>query len=274
MNALYIVTAYVHLDDGLKAQHFQDDVRAQVTTAEVLTVAVVAARFFQNHHERALCLLQMVGAIPRLSVSRFNRRLHQAQSALLALLDQVRLARAPSGLYLIDTLPLPMCRRVRAERCTKVQGRGYLGRCAAKREWFYGWRLHWVCDLSGFPIAFDLLPAVWHELTPLHYLLADLPPASRVLGDGAYVSQAEEALALAAGAIHLIPKRHARLARQNSPEERWLLRRFRLTIETAHSRLEKMGIQRLFARTLTGFGVKVLASLLALAFDHLLPTSN
>jgi hypothetical protein len=270
MNALYIVTAYVLIDDGLKAQHYQDDCRAQVSTAEVLTVAVIAARFFQNHHERALCLLQMVGAIPRLSLSRFNRRLHQAQSALLDLLDTVCRARPASSVYLIDTFPLPMCQRVRAERCTKVQGKAYLGLCAAKREWFYGWRLHWVCDQTGFPVAFDLLPAVWHELTPLQYLLAELPPASLVLGDGAYVSQAAEALALAAGTIHLIPKRHARLARQNSPDELWLLQHFRFTIETAHSQLEKMGVQRLVARTLDGFGLKVLASLLALAFNHLL----
>jgi hypothetical protein len=271
MNALYIVTTYVLIDDSLKAQHFQDDPRATVTTAEVLTVAVVAARFFQNHHERALCLLQMVGAIPRLSISRFNRRLHRAQSVLLVLLDQVCSQRPPRGLFLVDTLPLPMCRRVRAQRCTKIQGKAYLGWCAAKQEWFYGWRLHWVCDVSGFPVAFDLLPAVWHELTPLQYLLAELPPASRVLGDGAYVSQAAEQLALQAGAIHLIPKRHARLRHQNSPDDQWLLQRLRFTIETAHSQLEKMGIQRLFARTLDGFGIKVLASLLALAFDHLLP---
>jgi hypothetical protein len=271
MNALYIVTAYVLIDDGLKAQHYRDDARARVSTAEILTVAVVAARFFQNHHERALCLLQRVGAIPRFSLSRFNRRLHQAQTVLLDLLDAVRSARAPSGLYLIDTLPLPMCRCVRAERCTKVRGKAYLGRCAAKREWFYGWRLHWVCDLHGFPVAFDLLPAVWHELTPLQYLLAELPPASRVLGDGAYVSQEAELLDLTYGAIHLIPKRHARLRQQNTPDEVWLLQHFRLSIETAHSQLEKMGIQHLFARTLDGFGLKVLASLLALAFNHLVP---
>ena len=36
MNALYIVTAYVLIDDGLKAQHYQDDPRARVSTAEIL----------------------------------------------------------------------------------------------------------------------------------------------------------------------------------------------------------------------------------------------
>lgn len=77
MDETYIVTAYVVLDDVLKVMNYRDDVRATVSAAEVLTVAVVAARYFQNHHERALCVLQRIGALPRLSVSRFNRKLHR-----------------------------------------------------------------------------------------------------------------------------------------------------------------------------------------------------
>ena len=87
MDALYIVTTYVVLDDGLKAMGWQDDVRAGLTTAEVLTVAVVAARYFQNHHQRALWVLQRMGDIGRCSNSRFNRRLHRAQQALAMLAE-------------------------------------------------------------------------------------------------------------------------------------------------------------------------------------------
>lgn len=54
MDALYIVTVYVGLADSLLTSGYRDDVRSQVTAAEVLTVAVIAARYFQNHHERAL----------------------------------------------------------------------------------------------------------------------------------------------------------------------------------------------------------------------------
>jgi hypothetical protein len=35
-------------------------------------VAIVAARYFQNHYEWALCILIKLGDIPPLSVSRFN----------------------------------------------------------------------------------------------------------------------------------------------------------------------------------------------------------
>jgi len=57
MDALYIVTVYVVLADSLPQIGYQDDVRCQVTAAEVLTVAVIAARYFQNHYERALYIM-------------------------------------------------------------------------------------------------------------------------------------------------------------------------------------------------------------------------
>ena len=57
MNDTYIVTAYSVIDDLLKAHGYADDVRATISAAEILTVAVVAAKYFQNLHERSLCIL-------------------------------------------------------------------------------------------------------------------------------------------------------------------------------------------------------------------------
>ena len=123
MNDDYIVPVYVMIDDVLRLMNHEDDVRATVSAAEVLTVAVVAARFFQNHHERALCILQKLGDIPRLSVSRFNRRLHALQEVLWQLTQVLSAVFAAGTVYIIDTLPLPVCKRVRAQRCKKVQGK-------------------------------------------------------------------------------------------------------------------------------------------------------
>ncbi len=64
MNATSIVTVCVVIDDVLKAMGHWDDSRATISSAEVVTVAIVAARFFQNHHERALCMLPQTGYCP------------------------------------------------------------------------------------------------------------------------------------------------------------------------------------------------------------------
>jgi len=271
MNALYIVTVYVIIADTLLLMGHQDDTRSRITTAEILTVAVVAAKYFQNHHERALAILQLTHYLPAFSLSRFNRRLHHSQAYLTDLVTWLGEQTAQMGLCVMDALPLPVCKKVRADRCRKVRGRGFMGWSSAKREWYFGWRLHWLCDTVGVPITFTLLPAAWHELTAFHDLTADLPPGTLVVADGAYISHTDEHMAWDAGRIGLIPKRHRRMKYPNSAEELACLTRYLPVIETAHSQLDKMGITRLHARTQAGFSLKVAASLLALVFNHLLP---
>jgi hypothetical protein len=267
MNAIYIITTYVVLDDTLRALRLRDHHHATLSTAEILTVAVIAARYFRNNHERALFVLHATGWVGRMSASRFNRRLHQALDTLHTLLEVLRDQRLDATFYVIDTMPLPACHKSRAPHCRKLPRlKGYLGRCAAKGEWFCGWRLHWLVDRRGFPIAWDMLPAVWHELTPLHELLAPLPAGSIVLGDGAYISRQDAALALQAG-IRLVAQHHARMSPNSPLEQRWLAT-YRNVIETAHAQLQRMGVQQLHARTALGFGIKVYASILALMIPH------
>lgn len=269
MNDDYIVPVYVMIDDVLRLMNYQDDVRTTVSAAEVLTVAVVAARFFQNHHERALCVLQRLGDIPRLSVSRFNRRLHALQEVLWQLMQVLSDVFAAGPIYIIDTMPLPVCKRVRAQRCKKVQGKAFWGYCAAKAEFFFGWQLHLVCDAQGIPVTFDILPASCDELTIVQNLLAELPPGSAVVADKGYVSDKDQQLSYIHGAVRLVPKQRRNM-RGNSREDARLIRQHRSMIETVNSQLEKMGVQRLHARTTPGFILKLLSSLTALTFAHVL----
>ena len=269
MNATYIVTAYVVIDDVLKGLGYRDDCRATISSAEIVTVAVVAARFFQNHHERALCMLQQTHYLPTLSVSRFNRRLHALQEVLMIVVSVLGETLARGKVFVIDTMPVPVCKRVRAERCRKVQGDQYLGYCASKREFYFGWQLHLVCDAAGVPVTFELLPARWDELTLVQDLLSPLPEGSSVVADKGYISDQDQQLSYIHGRVRLIPKQRRNMT-GNSVEDAALIRAHRSRIETVNSQLEKMGLQRLHARTNPGLALKVLASLLALTFTNAL----
>ena len=181
MDAGYSVAVYVIIDDTMGALGHRSHPLAGVSDAEVLTVAVVAARYFGNHHARALAMLQGTGYLSRrLSASRLNRRLHALADWLALLLETLGelFARGQAAIadFVIDSMPVPVCRRVRAWRCKTVRGRVYCGYCAAKKEKFFGWRLHLVCTIGGIPVAFSLLPAACHDLTPVHELTAGLPP--------------------------------------------------------------------------------------------------
>jgi hypothetical protein len=269
MNDTYIVTAYSVIDDLLKAHDYTDDVRATIGAAEILTVAVVAAKYFQNHHERALCILIKLGDIPPLSVSRFNRRLHALSDWLFGIVTLLGELFATGEVFIIDSMPMPVCKRVRARRCKKVRGKRYCGYCAAKREKFFGWRLHLICTADGVPVAFDLLPASLHDLTPLHELTVYLPEDASVFGDKGYISAPDVQTIFDECGVRVVSVRRKNM-QPNSWADDFDLRLYRKRIETVYSQMEKMGIQSLHARTNLGFDLKAWASLLALAFTNII----
>jgi hypothetical protein len=268
MNEDVIVTSYVITDDVMKVLKHVSHPLAKVSDAEVIWVAVMAALYFQNHHERALYVLYGMGYLrQRLSVSRFNRRLHQLAGWLPGLLTILSEVYQGEQVFVIDSMPLPVCKRKRAWRCRKVRGVEYCGYCAAKQEKFFGWRLHLICTPEGVPVAFDLLPGAHHDLTPIHELTVELPSGARVYADKGYNELLEEASILLDTGVRLIPIR-----KKNMRPHDWVddydLRLYRKRIETANSQLESMGIARLHARTHLGFEIKVHASLLALALTN------
>jgi|SRR5215217_3259009 hypothetical protein len=262
-----IVAAYVVIDEVLAAAGHRSHPLAGVTDAEVLTVAVVAAACFQNHHAVALAVMHKGYPSAGLSTSRFNRRLHALGSWLQALLELLGELFAAGETFVLDSLPVPVCRRVRARRCRKVRGTAYCGYCAAKREPFFGWRLHLATTATGVPVAFTLLPASLHDLTPVHELTFGLPTGAAAYGDKAFNSKADEATILADTGVRLVPIRRKNMA-PNPWADRLALRAHRPRIEATNSQLEAMGLQRLRARTNAGLELKVHASLLALTLTN------
>jgi hypothetical protein len=264
MNDDVIVTTFVVIAELMEGAGHRDHSLAKVGDAEVLTVAVVAAAYFQNHHARALQVMQGMGYLSgRLRTSRFNRRLHALAAWVEGLLETLAGLFATGEVFVLDSLPLPVCRRVRARRCRKVRGRAYCGYCAAKREPFFGWRLHLVTTAAGVPVAFTILPGALHDLTPVHELTFVLPAGASAYGDKAFNSKTDEASILAETGIRLVPIRRANMA-PNLWADKLALREHRLRVETSNSQLEAMGLQRLHARTNPGFELKVHASLVAL----------
>ncbi len=102
--------------------------RAQVPDSEILTIAVVAAKYVGSHHERAVQIMHGCGYLSgRISVSRFNRRLHQLADWMAWIPDVLGEVFTTGDVFIIDSLPLPVCRRVRARRCRKAPGREFCG---------------------------------------------------------------------------------------------------------------------------------------------------
>ena len=76
MDDSFIITAYSIIADTKQELGHTSHPLAKVSDPEIVAVAVVAAKYFRNHQERALSLMIRLGYIRALSVSRYNRRLH------------------------------------------------------------------------------------------------------------------------------------------------------------------------------------------------------
>jgi hypothetical protein len=269
MNDEVIVPIFVVIDDVMRALGHRTHPQAGASDSDAaqrapVTVAVVAACQFQNHHERALCMMRALHYLSgALSISRFNRRVHALADWLPLLLDLLGAVFATGEAFVLDSMPVPVCRRARAGRCRKVRGRAYCGYCAAKEEKFFGWRLHLIVTPQGVPVSFDVLPASLHDLTPVHELAERLPSGAWLYGDKAYNSADDEAMLEGETGVRLVPIRKANMV-PNPIDERAGLRLHRKKIEGVNSQLEAWGVQRLHARTNAGFMLKVWASLFAL----------
>src|SRR5436309_15997569 len=88
MTAEHIIGIYVVIDETMRVLGHTSHRLAGVSDAEVLTVAVVAAAFFGNHHARALAVLRATGYLSHApSTSRFSRRVHALADWLAFVLD-------------------------------------------------------------------------------------------------------------------------------------------------------------------------------------------
>ena len=277
MDDIKIITAYCIISDTLHKLEHKSHPLANVTDAEILTIAVVSAMYFQNHHERALFVMKGMRYISKpLSTSRFSRRLHALAQWLEYITELVGQVLCRGEAFIIDSLPVPVCKVVRAYQCHKLNGpnsRAYLGYCPAKQWHFFGWRLHLICTPQRVPVRFQMMPASFHDLTPIYELTFGLPDGASVYADKGYISAATKRVLRPTvrrpHGVRLVAQ-HRRGMKPNTFEEWCGMKSYsRQSIETANSQLVNMGIQQLHARTDQGFAIKVLASLLALACINL-----
>jgi hypothetical protein len=91
-----------------------------MSTAEVMTVTLVAAAVFDGSQEKSRRFLKEHGYIKTmLSKSRFNRRWHAIPEVLWqgCCGCSEKAAKLIRGIYAVDSVPIPVCDNIRIRRC-------------------------------------------------------------------------------------------------------------------------------------------------------------
>lgn len=261
-----ITAIYCLCDDVLKTLDHYEDPQRQMSDAEVITTAVVAALHFGGNLERARLLLGKPGYIPRmLSRSRLNRRLHALQDLvvyLLQVLGEVFKQLNASSVYIIDSFPIAACDNIRIRHAKRYQEERYRGYTASKRRYFYGVKIHLLVTAQGEPVEVFLTPGAVADVNALQVFTFDLPKGSTVYADSAFTDYTIEDVMAAAG-IQLSPFRKKNSKRPVPPWVAYLQARGRKMVETAGSLIERLLPKHIHAVTAQGFELKVMLFVLA-----------
>ena len=268
-----IVAVYCLCDDMLKALHYKDDVQCQMTAAEVMTTAIIAALDYGGNLEKARKMLQSEGYIPQmLSKSRFNRRWHRNADLFLALFSQLGETWKQlnsHSIYVIDSFPVPACDNYRIGRCHLYRDEAFRGYQASKRRYFYGLKIHMMITETGQPVEFFLTPGGFSDTSSLKLYNFDLPEGAKLTGDKAYNDYEVEDLINEAG-ISFIPIRKKNSKRPVPPWVHYLRSSYRKLIETTGSLIEQLLPKHIHAVTAKGFELKVALFVLACSINYLL----
>ena len=251
----FLLRIFCLIDDEIKALGL-DRVRQRgfeptLRDSEVITIEIAGEfwgmdqdteifQFFRHYH---------LGEFPALA--RVHRTTFVRQAANLWQLKE-RLRRHLAGqltegdwLWLLDSLPLPVCQFARAPSCRRFRGLAAYGRDELIRQTFYGFRLHLRANPVGVVGQMELTPANVSDLAAVHSLL----PSGVGLGDRNYWSPkvmqelAQEGLKL------LAPFKSAK--HDPDPQRSFRLSRIRRIIETSLGELvERFHIKRSWARDL------------------------
>lgn len=115
-----IIAIYTLADDILINLRHHEDSQRKVSDAEVITIAVVAMRYFYGNFEKARIFLREFGYIPNMiSKSRFCRRLRGIQGLIFGtfcFLSEIWKKLNTGSVYLIDSFPVPVCDNIRISR--------------------------------------------------------------------------------------------------------------------------------------------------------------
>lgn len=268
-----IIAVYCLCDDLLKAMHHVEDRQCRMTDAEVMTTAIVAARYFGGNIELARALLKQRRYMPTmLSRSRLNRRLHRVKGFFLSLFSALAeqwKALNSQAVYVIDTFPVAVCDPYRIMRARIYQGEAYRGYTASKRRHFYGLKIHLLVTAQGQPVEFFLTPGRCADVSGLYGFDYHLPGGATICADKAYNDYRVEE-ELAESGITLLPIRKKTSKRHYPP---WLsawVSTQRKVVETAGSLIQRRLPKTIHAVTAAGFEMKVVLFVLGLSLHHAL----
>ncbi|WP_181309091.1 IS982 family transposase [Rufibacter sp. XAAS-G3-1] len=262
----FTVAIYCFIDDYLQVTGRKPAAKRKLSDAEVITTALVAARFFGGNMATAASYMQQHQKCPMPHKSNFNRMLHRLSQTIaalfLALGDSLKELNT-TGEYVIDSFPVAVCRNIRINRCRLLGDEAYRGYNASKREYFYGFKVEVITTAGGLPVDYFIVAGSVHDGLALQAMNVELPPQSSLYADSAYTNYEIEDLLAECGQVSLLTQRKSNSKRKDSPAMEYIKTAMRKKIETTFSEITATFPRSIHAVTPEGFLLKIVLFLFA-----------
>lgn len=267
------ITIYCFIDDFFHAIGRKDDAHCKVSDAELLTTALLSARYFHGNLHSACSYMRCHHGVRMIDKSGFIRRLHGLRDQLLALfaaLGQSIKALNTSCRYLIDSFPVAVCDNMRISRSHLLRGEGYRGKCVSKRRYFYGFRVQVITTDTGLPVQFYIHAGSFVDITAFKAMPLDLPAGSRLYADAGYTCYEVEDLLEECEQVQLLVCRKSNSKRADEPHIAFLKDCFRKRIETTFSGITSFFPKKIHAVTPQGFILKLILFIFAYTLQQII----
>lgn len=262
-----IITIYCFFDEFLQAAGHRDDPQARLSTAEVMTIALVAAEFFTGNQQAALDFLASHGYIAPFSKSRFNRRLHRIPETLwqfaLFVLAQMHQKMNPDQVHVVDTLPVPVCHNIRIRRCKLYRNETFRGYCPSKKQYYFGVKVCVIVTEAGEPVELVLVPGSTADISALRCMDLNVPEGSEIFGDSGFLDREFEAALDEEADLRLVVPRRSNRKDQLDGCLEYVCRLCRKRVKTTFSQLSERLARSIHAVRPRGFELKILLTVLA-----------
>ncbi len=236
---------------------------------EVIALSLTAEAFgYDSENNLFKRLAESPEHIPNL-ISRRQFNVRRKLTACLA--EDIRrdIAKSIDGgenVFVIDSKPVKVCQLARAKRCVmgndNPQSAPSKGFCASQQMYYYGYKLHAICGISGVIHSYDITAANVHDIHYLDDAKWDYHDCL-MLGDKGYLSAEVQQDLFETAHIKLeVPYR---LNQKNWRNPSWAYRRFRKRIETVFSQLnDQFMMVRNYAKQTGGLFTRTAAKIAAM----------
>lgn len=267
----FTIAIYCFVDDYLKIGHPKEGFRRKSSDSQIITTALVAARYFGGNYVRARFYLREVHGFQFPHKSNFNRHLHRLAPIISSIffafgqfLKQFNTAKE----YLIDSFPVSVCRNIRIKRCKLLDNEAFRGYNTSKREYFYGFKIQVITTAQGIPVEFFICAGSYHDITAFKSMNIDLPCGSQLYADSAYTDYELEDYYKELEQIQLMVERKSNSKRTESFALKTYKKHMRRRIETTFSEITALFPRKIHAVTIQGFILKVVLFIFAYSLNR------